>query len=164
MTPGAQRLHGTSLVPAMHRGDEPRRVHVAAAFSQWPMGVGVRPSASHCMGYAVRVVNWTMVQWVRAGHSSLASGMVGAPIVAAAPPGPGMKLETCERHAELYRTPWRGGAGTPRAEAVNVLRRYPQVARRLRMRLMRTMGLRPALAGIDSPPAPALRRKSHLSS
>ena len=62
----------------MHRGDEPRRVHVAAAFSQWPMGVGVRPSASHCMGYAVRVVNWTMVQWVRAGHSSLASGMVGA--------------------------------------------------------------------------------------
>ena len=146
--PPPPRLHGRSLYPLMRAGDDaPRRgADERAAFSQWPFE---RKTFGHCMGYAVRVPGWTLLQWVRKGRGGLGRRRRAPPPLSARA-GRALAEEgrpSCSAHADLYRT---NDTASDLVEGANVLRHYPLVADKLRRMLAREMALPPQAVGLGA--------------
>ena len=163
VAPDYATLHGRSLRPALRAArapDDERADAAAVAISQWPFGLDYNEETP-CMGYAVRVANWTLLQWVltpvrctkhecsgplrgtaedRAAWSALRTRGFGAH---RGVPNP------CLGQAELFHTPATYG-DTPSVEpdGVNVLDYYPRVTERLRALLAKHAGLDPASLGL----------------
>ena len=150
--PPPPRLHGRSLYPLMRAGDgAPRRgADERAAFSQWPFE---RKTFGHCMGYAVRVPGWTLLQWVRKGRGGLGRRRRAPPLLSARA-GRALAEEgrtSCSAHADLYRT---NDTASDLVEGANVLRHYPLVADKLRRMLAREMALPPQAVGLGGTRGP----------
>ena len=150
--PPPPRLHGRSLYPLMRAGDgAPRRgADERAAFSQWPFE---RKTFGHCMGYAVRVPGWTLLQWVRKGRGGLGRRRRAPPPLSARA-GRALAEEgrpSCSAHADLYRT---NDTASDLVEGANVLRHYPLVADKLRRMLAREMALPPQAVGLGGTRGP----------
>ena len=120
----------------------------AAAYSQWPYGLDWN-SSHPCMGYSLRVMNWTLVQWgtapctapgtyVGPSPNGLDSNESMAWAPAANNPDP------CRKNAELYRVPHDFGIRPAiEPEETNVAALYPTVFESLRHTLAKEMQIDP---------------------
>ena len=123
-TPARQRppLAGRSLLPLMRGRPPARRVASAVAFSQYPLR---RPR--RCMGYAVRIRGWTLLQWAadprRVRAQSAADG------------------RECASHYDLLRVGQIESHKGVLIETPVAANDHPGVVRKLRRRLARVLGL-----------------------
>jgi hypothetical protein len=171
------KLHGRSLLPALRDVDAKSQHRKwsseAFAISQWPIGIAWGDTEPPCMGYALRVANWTYVQWVhtpvRCSHGkcegplreTAEDGAAWAKLRWFYERGAGrgdtlLQPDRCNKHADLFRTPSDYGV-TPdlEPEVDNVIDLYPQVATHLRELLCTKLKLN--WSHDPSSPRPALR-------
>ena len=135
-------LHGRSLRPTI----EGRQVNaVGFAVSQWPQVLNSQPQKGiTCMGYSLRVANWTLIQWVltptrcsRTGGALHCRGpRRDTPGNAAAWKAIQRRFargDPCRGHADLFRAPPDYGVKPwLEPESRNVIDAYPQIAKELR--------------------------------
>ena len=136
-------LHGRSLRPTI----EGRQVNaVGFAVSQWPQVLNSQPQKGiTCMGYSLRIANWTLVQWVltptRCSRTGGALHCLGprrdTPGNAAAWKELERRfagvIDPCSGHADLFRAPPDYGVKPwLEPESRNVIDAYPQIAKELR--------------------------------
>ncbi len=135
-------LHGRSLRPTI----EGRQVDAAGvAVSQWPQVLNPHhENGITCMGYSLRVANWTLVQWVltptrcsRTGGALHCRGpRRDTPGNAAAWKAIQRRFaggDPCRGHADLFRAPPDYGVKPwVEPESRNIIDAYPQIAKELR--------------------------------
>ena len=144
-------LHGRSLRPTI----EGRQVDAAGfAVSQWPQVLNPHhENGITCMGYSLRVANWTLVQWVltptrcsRTGGALHCRGpRRDTPGNAAAWKAIQRRFargDPCRGHADLFRAPPDYGVKPwVEPESRNIIDAYPQIAKELRELLVMHLDL-----------------------
>ena len=135
-------LHGRSLRPTI----EGRQVNAAGfAVSQWPQVLNPHhENGITCMGYSLRVANWTLIEWVltptrcsRTGGALHCRGpRRDTPGNAAAWKAIQRRFaggDPCRGHADLFRAPPDYGVKPwVEPESRNIIDAYPQIAKELR--------------------------------
>lgn len=135
-------LHGRSLCPTI---DTRQANAVGFAVSQWPQVLNSHHKKEiTCMGYSLRVANWTLIQWVLTPTRCTRTGVLRCHGPRRDTPGNAAAwkelerrfagvIDPCSGHADLFRTPPDYGVKPwLEPESRNVIDAYPQIAKELR--------------------------------